>query len=195
MLWGRPALPKGGKSAAYRIQLAAYVRLDDAIRGKSILIRRLPITFPRLGIFVRHRPTTPDKRTLYRLRSRDLINRSKAMIFCNAAKAAGADCLSIRQTDRAWRMIKTDAPSRIARSVAPRRKVAGQRLANGVIMVRKPVVLTAQRSPAKPAQSGPAAAPHKALFRIQFAAYRDLAGAVRGKQFLSNTSEPMKSPS
>jgi hypothetical protein len=54
-------------------------------------------------------------------------------------------------------------------------------------LVKRPVALTARRFPVNTALSSPPADPEKALFRIQFAAYRVYGRAVRGKQILSES--------
>jgi len=183
----QPAGPTDRGSRAYRIQLAAYVDHDDAVRGRNILTRRLPNNFPRLGIFTRHRPTANDKRVNYRLRSRDLTNRSQAKTFCKAAKAAGFPCLSIRQTGSTWQLVKTDTASQAARPAGPAPQIEDPTAEKAGNPVRKADAITTSGSPVNPALSRPAADTSGRLFRIQLAAYRDLVKAVHGKKILSKS--------
>ena len=177
---------KTGESPVYRIQLGAYADLDDAVRGKNVLTRRLPTTFPPLTIFVRHGPTAKDKRVNFRLRTRDLTNRSQARTFCSVVKAAGLSCLPIVHADNTWQLAKTDTASQAAREVAPSSKIQDHTHAGVATPVKKPVAITARRSEVNLAPSGPVVDPDQ-LFRIQFAAYGDLERAVRGKQILSQS--------
>jgi hypothetical protein len=183
----QPVVPKNGKQGAYRIQLAAYVDLGDAVRGRNFLSRRLPSNFPRLGVFMRHRPAGDDRRVNYRLRSRDLTNRSQAMAYCRTVKAAGFSCLPIRHTSSAWQLVESDTNTRVARAATPSPNIKDWVRLEVRKPVKKPVAITARQSPVKALQSGRTTAPNGPLFRIQLAAYLDLVRAVRGKQILTKS--------
>lgn len=165
----QPAMPTGSSRSGYRIQLAAYSDLRNAIRGRDILTKRLPNDVPELEIFMRHRATAKGKRVNYRLRSRALTTRSQALSACRSARAAGLSCLPIRQTSNTWRLVKTGAHTRTARAVAPGR----------------PRTVSAGEFVGNPVKNPVAASASRPLFRIQLAAYRNLAKAVHGKQILT----------
>ena len=159
--------PKSASSATrkprYRIQLAAYRHLENAIHGRQILARNLPKSFPKLGVFVRGQHDGRASRAHYRLRSKDSTSRSRANALCSQALSAGQSCLVIRQTSASWQLVKTKAPSHAAitaslDSVSPR---------------------------ARPAKAQVTDADENPRYRIQLAAYRHLKNAIKGKQILA----------
>jgi hypothetical protein len=160
----KPPAFRAGHSPGYRVQLAAYADFNNALRGKRILARRLPGDFPSLGIFMRPQSLAQGKRINYRLRSRDLTYRSQATDLCRAVKASGLSCLPIRRTGDIWQLVEHEGDRRMAGS--------------GRTMREK--MASPERKPAAPAATGGGP-----LFRVQLAAYQDLARAVRGKRILT----------
>jgi hypothetical protein len=105
------------------------------------------------------------KRVNYRLRSRDLTHRSRARDLCGTVKSAGLSCLPVRQTGNTWQLVEHEGDRRMA--------ARGETVrAQAAVSARKPAALTAAGHDGR-------------LFRVQLAAYQDLARAVRGKRILS----------
>lgn len=141
----------------YKVQLAAYRRLENAARGKTILAKALPSQFPQMEVFVRHSQNGNASRTNYRLRSRTTISRSGANALCRQAASAGFDCLVIRPAPDFWQLVKTRTTASLTRPT-PSANPAGTTY---------------------PKQSA------SGQYRIQLAAYRHLKNAIRGRQIIT----------
>lgn len=179
--------PKSGGAAAYRIQLAAYVALDDALRGREILTRRLSDRMPPLGIFARNPQPGSDNRVNYRLRSRDLWSRSQAKMYCRAIQAAGQSCLPIRHADEVWRLVEAGTAPQTAQGGRFRPASDRYKQAGAAMPLRRTVPMAARPVPASFTPPRPALTTGGRLYRVQFAAYVDLERAILGKGILTRS--------
>lgn len=100
----------GSDGPQYRIQLAAYRHLKNAIRGKQILARLLPHGFPDLDILKRSGSANRQAPIDFRIRSSAPWTKSRARKFCDNARATGVSCLLIRHGVRRWRSVSLTKP-------------------------------------------------------------------------------------
>lgn len=171
------------QTPAYRVQLGAYASLDAATRGQKILSRKLPASFPKLGVFERRGAAAEGKRVNYRIRSKVQATEVEAIALCDAVTASGVSCLPIRQTSNVWQFVNANPNSDAAKIMAPRQQKRANRDVKNSEPKTAAIQVSASLSDVSPTASGPAK--KQSLYRIQLAAYRDLAWAVRGKDILT----------
>ena len=157
------------------------------MRGQRIVGRRLPASFPPLGIFERTRLAAKGKKVNYRLRTLDLVSRSQARAYCKTASRAGLSCLPIRQTDNTWQLVQTGDNSLVARATVVRPEGRDGKKTTNTTKKQKRVAVVAKPVPKKPARMRPAVLRDGSLVKVQLAAYRNLARALNGKYILAKS--------
>lgn len=165
----------------YRIQLAAYRKFGNAVRGRRLLGQTLPARFPQMEVFVRQGHSSRPLSANFRLRSHAATSRDDAAKYCADAKTAGLACLVIRHTAAAWRRVDaTSAPNKSVTRSADEKSASGKKTARTHRSVA-PVAADdgSQLRTARHSLYG------GSRYKIQLAAYRHLKNAIRGKQILA----------
>lgn len=96
------ATPAG--SGKYRIQFAAYRRVEHLGRGLKVLRDKAGDLLPAIEALVRSESAEKTK-VPYRLRSAPMDNRAAAVTLCNSLAEKGVECLVIRHGDQSWRAL------------------------------------------------------------------------------------------
>lgn len=96
------AQPAG--SGKYRIQFAAYRRVEHLGRGLKVLRDKAGDLLPAIETLVRSENAEKTK-IPYRLRSAPMDSRAAAVTLCNSLAEKGVECLVIRHGDQSWRAL------------------------------------------------------------------------------------------
>lgn len=109
----------GGQDVQFQVQLAAYHTLERAERGWQLLNRSAPSVLGQLTHVVITPTQLPEASPLFRLRTREFVERPPADTVCGDLRAQNLDCLVVATTLRTGSDLVAQAPAR-----APRKAVA-----------------------------------------------------------------------
>ncbi len=91
-------------SGKYRIQFAAYRRVEHLGRGLKVLRGKAGDLLPAIETLVRSESAEKTK-IPYRLRSGPMDSRAAAVTLCQSLSEKGVECLVIRHGDQSWRLL------------------------------------------------------------------------------------------
>jgi Flp pilus assembly protein TadD len=100
----------GGKDYQYQVQLAAYRSLERAERGWRILNRSAPEVLGNVTHIVVTPEQLPEATPLYRLRTREYVERPPADSVCSDLRSRNLDCLVVATTLRTGSNLVAEAP-------------------------------------------------------------------------------------
>ena len=106
----RAVMSSGSAGSVFRVQLGAYRRKHNAVRGRTMLARLEPDLLAGVETLVKSGQNGATFGIDYRLRTAPLASRDAAGELCGRLKGKGIDCLVIAHNRTAWNMVASAPP-------------------------------------------------------------------------------------